>query len=140
MTSYATNPAYNCVVHADTKICIHYQCFITSIGVRILPDFEQAEFSSTDILSNTSSHTPPMYLKISNILYTLYNRSESTTRPLTFQSLFTEIKHTYCDHQPSYTDGSEDQVKVSAAMEAPLFATTTTGLSNHPSIFSAEMQ
>ncbi|WP_143559357.1 reverse transcriptase-like protein, partial [Solemya velum gill symbiont] len=77
-------------------------------------------------------------LKIPSILYTMHNKSKSTTHPLAFQSLFAEIRHTYSTHQPIYTDGSKDQGKVSAAMYAPPFIDTAR-LPNNSSIFSAEL-
>ncbi|WP_179116561.1 hypothetical protein [Solemya velum gill symbiont] len=135
MTAYPSNPAYDCVFHAQHKnLYEQYQRFIPSFRVRTIPHFEAAEIPSTDILPNKLSNKPPWSLKIPTIRYTMYNESKSTTHLLTFQSLFAEIRHTYSTHQPVNTD----QRKVSAVMYAPPFVDTA-HLPNNSSIFSAEL-
>ncbi|WP_218669244.1 RNase H family protein, partial [Solemya velum gill symbiont] len=135
MTAYPSNPAYDCVFHAQHKnLYEQYQRFIPSFRVRTIPHFEAAEIPSTDILPNKLSNKPPWSLKIPTIRYTMYNESKSTTHLLAFQSLFAEIRHTYSTHQPVNTD----QRKVSAVMYAPPFVDTA-HLPNNSSIFSAEL-
>ncbi|WP_218669442.1 hypothetical protein, partial [Solemya velum gill symbiont] len=117
---FPTNPAYDCVFHAQHEnLYAHHQRFIPSFGVCTMPLFESAEIPATYILPQILSHVPPWTIKIPTILYTLHNKSKSTTHSLTFQSLFAEMRHTYRDHQPIYTDGSKDQTEVSAVMYAP---------------------
>ncbi|WP_218673948.1 hypothetical protein, partial [Solemya velum gill symbiont] len=85
-------PAYECVFHAQHEnLYEQHQRFIHSFGVRTIPHFEAAEIPATDILPNKLSNNPPRSLKISSILYTMHNKSKSTTHPLAFQSLFAEI-------------------------------------------------
>ncbi|OOZ37989.1 hypothetical protein BOW52_09705 [Solemya elarraichensis gill symbiont] len=139
MQAYPNNPAYNCVFHAQHEnMYAYHQRIIPSFGVRTIPHFEAAEIPSADILPSILSPTPPWLLEIPTVIYSLHNRSKSTTHPLEFQSLFAEIRHTYRDHQPIYTDGSKDQAKVSAAMYAPPFIDTSR-LPDNASIFSAEL-
>lgn len=85
-----------------------------SFGVRTLHHSEAAEVPSIDILPNTLCYTPPWTLKIplSSVFYV-------------FQTLSTEIRHTYRDHHHIYTDVSKDQAKVSAAMYTPPFVDST---------------
>ncbi|WP_230209622.1 hypothetical protein [Solemya velum gill symbiont] len=139
MTAYPFNSAYDCVFHAQHKnLYEQYQRFISSFEVRTIPHFEAAEIPSTYILPNKPSNKPPWSLKIPSILYTTHNKSESTTHPLALQLLFAEIRHNYSNHQPIYTDGSENQEKVSAAMYAPP-SVDTVRPPNNSSIFSAEL-
>ncbi|WP_218669804.1 RNase H family protein [Solemya velum gill symbiont] len=139
MTANPSNPAYDCVFHAQHEnLYEQHQRFIPSFGVRTIPHFEAAEIPATDILPNKLSSNPPWSLKIPSILYTMHNKSKSTTHPMAFQSLFAEIRHTYSTYQPIYTDGSKDREKVSAAMYAPPYVDTAR-LPNNSSIFSAEL-
>ncbi|WP_218669760.1 hypothetical protein, partial [Solemya velum gill symbiont] len=106
MTAYHSNSAYDYVFHAQHEnLYEQHQHFIPSFGVCTIPHFEAAEIPAADILPNKLSNNPPWSLKIPSILYTMHNKSKSTTHPLAFQSLFAEIRHTYSTHQPIYTDG-----------------------------------
>ncbi|WP_218669303.1 hypothetical protein, partial [Solemya velum gill symbiont] len=74
MTANPSNPAYDCVSHAQHKnLYEQHQRFIPSFVVRTIPHFEPVEIPSTDILPNKLSNNPPWSLKIPSILYTMHN-------------------------------------------------------------------
>jgi len=139
MCSSPTNPAYTYVFSNKFEdYYINHPSLIPPFGTRILPHFEASNVPKDSIITAYITKTPPWLLRHPSIIYKLHQYSKTTTNSLIYQTMFSEVRDEYPNHQPIYTDGSKENAKVAAAMFAfPILHSIR--LPDFSTIFTAEL-
>ena len=111
---------------------------IKPLGLRLNSSMSEIDFHLDNVKENSVPQTPPWTLNTPTILFDMLSASKkSETNPEIFKSKYNEIRTTYNNHFPIYTDGSKDDKKVGCAVVSQLHQSKLR-LPNNASIFSAE--
>ena len=109
------NPAYSCVFEPPNSKLFEKSCLIPSLGLRILPLFEDSKIDLDVVDDTTVSDTPPWSQSKPQICLFLTKYKQDTTNPEVYKQAFFEITSRHKNYVQIFTDGSKVDEMIAAA-------------------------